>query len=37
MVIFGADQKRRYIGGYVTEDDAYLVSGSKFYLWERIV
>lgn len=24
-VIFGADQKRRYIGGYVTEDDAYLV------------
>ena len=25
QVIFGADQKRRYIGGYVTEDDAYLV------------
>jgi prolyl oligopeptidase len=24
-VIFGADQKRRYIGGYVTEDDAFLV------------
>jgi prolyl oligopeptidase len=24
-VVFGADQKRRYIGGYVTEDDAYLV------------
>ena len=24
-VIFGTDQKRRYIGGYVTEDDAYLV------------
>jgi prolyl oligopeptidase len=24
-LIFGADQKRRYIGGYVTEDDAYLV------------
>ena len=24
-IIFGADQKRRYIGGYVTEDDAYLV------------
>ena len=24
-VIFGADQKRRYIGGYVTEDDGYLV------------
>ncbi|WP_232758922.1 prolyl oligopeptidase family protein [Flavobacterium sp. ALD4] len=24
-VIFGADQKRRYIGGYVTEDDRYLV------------
>ncbi len=24
-VIFGADQKRRYIGGYVTEDDKYLV------------
>jgi prolyl oligopeptidase len=24
-VIFGADQKRRYIGGYVTEDDHYLV------------
>lgn len=25
QVIFGVDQKRRYIGGYVTEDDAYLV------------
>ncbi|NRT16205.1 prolyl oligopeptidase [Flavobacterium sp. 28A] len=25
QVIFGADQKRRYVGGYVTEDDAYLV------------
>ncbi|MFH7016483.1 prolyl oligopeptidase family protein [Flavobacterium sp. FlaQc-47] len=24
-VIFGADKKRRYIGGYVTEDDKYLV------------
>ncbi|WP_245712015.1 prolyl oligopeptidase family serine peptidase [Flavobacterium gillisiae] len=25
QVIFGADQKRRYVGGYVTEDDRYLV------------
>jgi prolyl oligopeptidase len=24
-LIFGADQKRRYVGGYVTEDDKYLV------------
>ena len=24
-VIFGADQKRRYVGGYVTEDNDYLV------------
>jgi prolyl oligopeptidase len=24
-VIFGEDQKRRYVGGYVTEDDAYLI------------
>ncbi|MGO4773408.1 prolyl oligopeptidase family protein [Flavobacterium sp. W22_SRS_FK3] len=24
-VIFGADQKRRYVGGYVTEDNQYLV------------
>ena len=24
-VIFGADKKRRYIGGYVTEDDRFLV------------
>ena len=24
-IIFGADQKRRYVGGYVTEDDRYLV------------
>ena len=24
-VIFGADQKRRYVGGYVTEDNHYLV------------
>jgi len=24
-VVFGADQKRRYVGGYVTEDDRYLV------------
>lgn len=24
-IIFGADEKRRYIGGYVTEDDKYLV------------
>ena len=25
QIIFGVDQKRRYIGGYVTEDDHYLV------------
>ena len=25
IVIFGADKKRRYVGGYVTEDDNYLV------------
>jgi prolyl oligopeptidase len=25
QVIFGADQKRRYVGGYVTEDNHYLV------------
>ena len=25
QVIFGLDQKRRYVGGYVTEDDKYLV------------
>lgn len=25
QVIFGADKKRRYVGGYVTEDDRYLV------------
>ncbi|WP_298137970.1 prolyl oligopeptidase family serine peptidase [Flavobacterium sp.] len=24
-VIFGADQKRRYVGGYVTEDNRYLI------------
>ena len=24
-VIFGGDQKRRYVGGYVTEDDHYLI------------
>ena len=24
-VIFGLDQKRRYVGGYVTEDDRYLI------------
>lgn len=24
-VIFGLDQKRRYVGGYVTEDDKYLI------------
>lgn len=24
-VIFGADQKRRYVGGYVTEDNHYLI------------
>lgn len=24
-VIFGGDQKRRYVGGYVTEDDRYLI------------
>jgi prolyl oligopeptidase len=29
--------KRRYIGGYVTEDDAYLVISAAFYLWKRIV
>jgi hypothetical protein len=32
----GADQNAD-TGGYVTEDDAYLVIGSKFYLWKRIV
>lgn len=38
-VIFGADQKRRYIGGYITEDEKYLVitaanstSGNELYL-----
>ncbi len=38
-VIFGADQKRRYVGGYVTEDQKYLVisaanstSGNELYL-----
>lgn len=25
QVVFGADQKRRYVGGYVTEDSRYLV------------
>ena len=25
QVIFGADQKRRYVGGYVTEDNNYLI------------
>jgi prolyl oligopeptidase len=25
ILIFGIDQKRRYVGGYVTEDDNYLV------------
>ncbi|SFK79375.1 prolyl oligopeptidase [Porphyromonadaceae bacterium KH3CP3RA] len=24
-IVFGLDQKRRYIGGYVTEDDKYLI------------
>ncbi|MEZ5000940.1 MAG: prolyl oligopeptidase family serine peptidase [Bacteroidales bacterium] len=24
-IVFGADKKRRYVGGYVTEDDSYLV------------
>lgn len=24
-IIFGADQKRRYVGGYVTEDNQYLI------------
>ena len=24
-IIFGVDQKRRYVGGYVTEDDKYLI------------
>lgn len=38
-VIFGATQKRRYVGGYVTEDNRYLVisaanstSGNELYL-----
>ncbi len=38
-VIFGLDQKRRYVGGYVTEDDNYLVisaststSGNELYI-----
>jgi prolyl oligopeptidase len=38
-VIFGLDQKRRYIGGYVTEDNRYLVisaanstSGNELYI-----
>jgi prolyl oligopeptidase len=35
-VIFGADQKRRYVGGGVTEDDRYLITG-KFYLRKRVV
>jgi len=25
QVVFGADQKRRYVGGYVTEDNNYLI------------
>lgn len=38
-VIFGADKKRRYVGGYVTEDDRFLVvtasistTGNELYL-----
>ena len=38
-VIFGADQKRRYVGGYVTEDQKYLIisaanstSGNELYI-----
>jgi prolyl oligopeptidase len=38
-VIFGADKKRRYVGGYVTEDDRFLVitasistSGNELYI-----
>jgi prolyl oligopeptidase len=38
-VIFGADRKRRYVGGYVTEDNRYLVisaanstSGNELYI-----
>lgn len=38
-VIFGLDQKRRYVGGYVTEDNKYLVitasnstSGNELYI-----
>jgi prolyl oligopeptidase len=38
-VIFGADKKRRYVGGYVTEDNRYLVisaanstSGNELYI-----
>jgi prolyl oligopeptidase len=39
QIIFGLDQKRRYVGGYVTEDDQYLVisaststSGNELYI-----
>lgn len=39
IVVFGADQKRRYVGGYVTEDQRYLVitaanstSGNELYI-----
>jgi len=38
-VIFGADKKRRYVGGYVTEDDRFLIvtasmstSGNELYI-----
>lgn len=40
-VIFGAEQKRRYVGGYVTQDNHYLVisaanstSGNELYLMD---
>ena len=40
-VIFGAEQKRRYVGGYVTQDERYLVisaanstSGNELYLMD---
>ena len=38
-VVFGADQKRRYVGGYLTEDERYLIitasnatSGNELYI-----
>ena len=43
QIIFGLDQKRRYVGGYVTEDDRYLVisaststSGNELYIKDLI-